>query len=73
MYETEFSLPVYAAGLAGKAERLLKRLNNADSFSFGSTIKAISNSGRSQLVSIARAESLANRHGQSNEVIFSHR
>ena len=41
------SLPVYAAGLAGKAERLLKRLNNTDSFLFGSTIKAIANSGRS--------------------------
>ncbi|KAL3821811.1 hypothetical protein ACHAXA_003313 [Cyclostephanos tholiformis] len=61
------------AGLAGKAERLLKRLNNADSFSYGSTIKAIANSGKSQFVSIARAESLANRHGPSNEVIFSHR
>lgn len=61
------------AGLSGKAERLLSRLNNADSISIGSTIKAIANSGNSQLVSMARAESLANKLGTSSEVIYFHR
>lgn len=60
------------AGMAGKAERLLERLNDADSFSFGSTIKAIANSGASQLVAISRAESLA-KTITGNEVIFAHR
>eukprot|EP00578_Thalassiosira_sp_NH16_P019144 CAMPEP_0181097684 /NCGR_PEP_ID=MMETSP1071-20121207/11703_1 /TAXON_ID=35127 /ORGANISM="Thalassiosira sp., Strain NH16" /LENGTH=327 /DNA_ID=CAMNT_0023180187 /DNA_START=172 /DNA_END=1155 /DNA_ORIENTATION=- len=61
------------AGMAGKAERLLERLSNADSFSFGSTIKAIANSGKSQLVAISRAETLAKTLGTGNEVIFAHR
>eukprot|EP00571_Detonula_confervacea_P014909 CAMPEP_0172305578 /NCGR_PEP_ID=MMETSP1058-20130122/6831_1 /TAXON_ID=83371 /ORGANISM="Detonula confervacea, Strain CCMP 353" /LENGTH=1098 /DNA_ID=CAMNT_0013017207 /DNA_START=373 /DNA_END=3669 /DNA_ORIENTATION=+ len=62
------------AGMAGKAERLLERLDDADSYSFGSTIKAIANSGASQLVSISRSKSLAKTlGGTGNVVIFSHR
>lgn len=60
------------AGMAGKAERLLERLDDADSFSFGSTIKAIANSGASQLVSISRSKSLTDTLGTGNAVIFSH-
>ncbi|KAL7427854.1 hypothetical protein ACHAXH_000692, partial [Discostella pseudostelligera] len=37
------------AGMAGKAERTLERLHEADSYSYGSTIKAIANSGKSQI------------------------
>lgn len=61
------------AGMAGKAERLLERLDGADEISFGSTIKAIANSGASQLVSISRSKSLAKTLGTGNAVIFSHR
>ena len=61
-----------AAGMAGKAERILQRLTDADSYSFGSTIKAIANSGRSKIVSFARAESLS-QSCIGNEVIFTHR
>ena len=61
------------AGMAGKAERLLERLDGADSYSFGSTIKAITNSGKSQLVATSRAESLANKLGTANEVVYAHR
>ena len=38
------------AGMAGKAERLLERLTNPDSVSFASTMKAIANSGQSQVL-----------------------
>eukprot|EP00581_Thalassiosira_minuscula_P020182 CAMPEP_0183720284 /NCGR_PEP_ID=MMETSP0737-20130205/12944_1 /TAXON_ID=385413 /ORGANISM="Thalassiosira miniscula, Strain CCMP1093" /LENGTH=1194 /DNA_ID=CAMNT_0025950129 /DNA_START=262 /DNA_END=3846 /DNA_ORIENTATION=+ len=61
------------AGMAGKAERLLERLNDPDSFSVGSTIKAIANSGKSQLVSMSSADSLAKTVGTGNEIIFAHR
>ncbi|KAL7536303.1 hypothetical protein ACHAXR_007071 [Thalassiosira sp. AJA248-18] len=61
------------AGMAGKAERLLERLDDPDLFSVGSTIKAIANSGKNQNVSISRAETLAKSLGGGNEIIFSHR
>ena len=60
------------AGMAGKAERLLEKLDNPDKFSFGSTIKAIGNSGKNQVASLSRAESLANM-GPANEIIYAHR
>ena len=63
------------AGMAGKAESLLERLgNNADSYSYGGTIKAIANSGLCQQVAISKADSLANKLGdKNNEVIYAHR
>jgi len=61
------------AGMAGKAERLLERLDDPDSISYGSTIKAIANSGKSQPVAVSRAESLVNKLGTGNEIIFTHR
>lgn len=64
---------MFCIGMAGKAERLLERLADPDSYSYGSTIKALANSGKSQLVAVSRAESLANKLGPGNEIIFTHR
>jgi len=68
------------AGMAGKSEALLERINQMheagripsppDIVSFGSTIKAIANSGKSQENAVARAEALAKSVGHGNEVIY---
>ncbi len=66
--------------MAGKSEALLGRINQMheagripsppDIVSFGSTIKAITNSGKSQENAIARTEALAMSVGHGNEVIY---
>lgn len=61
------------AGMAGKAERLLERLNEPDSYSFGSTIKAIANSGKNEIVAMTRVKTLAEKLGTGNDIIFAHR
>jgi len=62
------------AGSVGKAERLLEKLDGADAYSVASTIKAITNSGKSQLGSISLAKSLADelKFG-NNEIIYANR
>eukprot|EP00985_Skeletonema_marinoi_P030343 scaffold31682_cov212-Skeletonema_marinoi.AAC.11 len=75
-------LACYAnAGKVGSAERLLSRLHeqslNPDAFSYGATIKALKNSGKSKDIAIARAkelsQSLERNGGVGNEIIFAHR
>jgi len=75
-------LAVYAnAGKVGSAERLLSRLYDQslkpDAFSYGATIKALKNSGKSKDIAIARAkelsQSLERNGGVGNEIIFAHR
>jgi len=75
-------LATYAnAGKVGSAERLLSRLHDQslkpDAFSYGATIKALKNSGKSKDIAIARAkelsQSLERNGGVGNEVIFAHR
>ena len=66
-------------GRMGKAQRLLERLEMPDRYSFGSTIKAIANSGKSAQQSIVKADLLAKRlqeetaDGRSNEIVLAHR
>ena len=75
-------LACYAnAGKVGSAERLLSRLHDdshkPDIFSYGATIKALKNSGKSKEIAIARAkelsQSLERNGGVGNEIIFAHR
>jgi len=62
------------AGSVGKAERLLERLDGADTYSVASTIKAITNSGKNQLGSISLAKSLSDKMGSANnDIIYAHR
>ncbi|KAL7494095.1 hypothetical protein ACHAWT_004626 [Skeletonema menzelii] len=75
-------LACYAnAGKVGSAERLLSRLHDQslkpDAYSYGATIKALKNSGKSKDIAIARAKELAQsleqNGGGGNEIIFAHR
>ena len=62
------------AGSVGKAERLLERLDGADAYSVANTIKAITNSGKSQLGSISLTQSLTDKlEFANNEIIYAHR
>lgn len=75
-------LACYAnAGKVGSAENLLTRLHKQslkpDAFSYGATMKALKNSGKSKDIAIARAkelsQSLERNGGVGNEIIFAHR
>lgn len=67
-------------GRTGKAQRLLERLDRPDRYSFGTTIKAIANRGKSAQQSIIQADLLEKRlqeeeteDGRSNEIVLAHR